>query len=299
MISHPSWIYYTSSVYLLCSANLVQLAGSMNSKCVLLDNCYQLSSRCYKTYEFKPLQSDSSQKLQTMCPSLGEISGKSSQLPCCSDDSIQLMYNIYKEIEEQSSRTACSVNYMQILCQIACSPDQADFIRLVKPRNRTQRRLEVQVEYFISTEFSDKVYESCQNLNIFKSTTVRFGRLRGGDVCDKALWFDSIANDIRLLFFYSTKIVINYHNSDPLVIGNKTYHPLRIQADSRHEIGVEREELQQSKNCEPALNSSSLPVEKSHSKSASAFIIGTIIVICATLIAFYIINLNRWNFLRK
>lgn len=203
------------------------------------------------------------------CPSLGTmVHGERSKPLCCSYDSIMKLSKIHTSIGGPDPLTARSYNFMQLLCQIACSANQRDFIHVIEPSHP----MLTSVEYFFSTEFSDKVFESSRNL---KESKIGCGQ------CGKTTWFIFISYDFYQFIPYRISSIAHHRVSDPLVIDNKTYHPLCISTATNHENDAGKIEIHRLVYCEPAFYSSSFPVGKSSSTLLSNLIMVTIMnIIC-------------------
>lgn len=60
---------------------------------------------------------------------------------------------------------ACYANYMNTMCQITCSPNQEQFAKvMMSDQNDDGQEMVTLVDFFVSRNYADAVYKSCQNV---------------------------------------------------------------------------------------------------------------------------------------
>ncbi|CAK7346025.1 unnamed protein product [Dovyalis caffra] len=104
-----------------------------------------------------------SQKIQSLCPTItGNV--------CCSEDQFDtLRSQVQQAIPFLVGCPACLRNFLNLFCELTCSPHQSTFIN-VTTTTKVKGNLTVSaIDFYVSDAFGEGLYESCKD--------VKFGTL--------------------------------------------------------------------------------------------------------------------------
>uniref|UniRef100_A0A4D5RLP0 Putative cholesterol transport protein n=1 Tax=Ixodes scapularis TaxID=6945 RepID=A0A4D5RLP0_IXOSC len=103
--------------------------------------------------------------LTNACPALATSDGK--EVPvCCDAKQLKTFVNSLKQINNLgvSKKSACYLNFQNLICQSVCSPQQSDFIAVNASKSAEKGKAHVvESVYAISKTFAEGVYNSCKD----------------------------------------------------------------------------------------------------------------------------------------
>ncbi|ENN71122.1 hypothetical protein YQE_12055, partial [Dendroctonus ponderosae] len=173
-----------------------------------------------------PLNTSGAEILKKYCPTMDPSS------VCCDDaqlrtmdSSIALAANFLKRCP------SCMSNLVQSICQLTCSPHQSTFMDIKKNNTDTETNVTyiTEVDYYITQQYMDKTYNSCQQVSVPATGQLAmdfmcgdWGALR----CTANRWFTYMGtagnNSVYVPF------QINYINSTTAKVGNFTPMDIEI-----------------------------------------------------------------------
>lgn len=212
-----------------------------SGRCVLNDGCDVEKGNCSKAniIKPKPLTQNGAEKLKKICPSLfPSNSSEINRVPvCCSAFGVMRLKIFLKIIREEFVCAACWLNFKELFCQLLCSPNQADFVKVDKKnfqsfRGGKREIFQPTVEYFLTDKYSQKVYESCKTMKHVVMTN-RVSSCSSEDyACRKHEWFNSLEYKVASMTDYRIKIIFKFNISGPISLNNDHYIPLERKAHS-------------------------------------------------------------------
>lgn len=128
--------------------------------------------------------------LKEMCP---ELSNEKA-LCCDSEQIIDLknhaeLFGVFLKV-----CPSCFANYQHLLCQITCSPKQAEFVKVLHHETGEEMKEQVtEVDVFLNQDFADGFYKSCANISRFGEKVI--------DVFCKP-WPSDKCNPMRMLKYF-------------------------------------------------------------------------------------------------
>ncbi|CAN8024731.1 hypothetical protein HPB47_006008 [Ixodes persulcatus] len=103
--------------------------------------------------------------LTNACPALATSDGK--EVPvCCDAKQLKTFVGSLKQINNLgvSKKSACYLNFQNLICQSVCSPQQSDFIAVNASKSAEKGKAHVvESVYAISKTFAEGVYNSCKD----------------------------------------------------------------------------------------------------------------------------------------
>ncbi|XP_019770254.2 NPC intracellular cholesterol transporter 1 isoform X2 [Dendroctonus ponderosae] len=197
--------------------------------CVWYGECHHqgtLAQNCPYDGPAKPLNTSGAEILKKYCPTMDPSS------VCCDDaqlrtmdSSIALAANFLKRCP------SCMSNLVQSICQLTCSPHQSTFMDIKKNNTDTETNVTyiTEVDYYITQQYMDKTYNSCQQVSVPATGQLAmdfmcgdWGALR----CTANRWFTYMGtagnNSVYVPF------QINYINSTTAKVGNFTPMDIEI-----------------------------------------------------------------------
>lgn len=168
-----SWTWGTSHI-------LAASAGSTD-QCVMYQNCGPKQpsippsySRC--VYHGPPKKLNNSSVLHTLldtCPFMFESSDEKSLLDtplCCSEDVIISLESSMKSLNGlvQTCPT-CALNLKKIFCQLACSPQQSQFLHINKATKEGNTSYVREITLSVNEKFASGMYDTCGKIGVISS----------------------------------------------------------------------------------------------------------------------------------
>lgn len=146
---------------------------------------------CAETLPAPALNATGLQKLQRVCPQLAADRGSDRHF-CCTEEQLD---TIQRQIEVANiflvGCPACSHNFKQLFCLLACHPDQATFtnVTVVQPAADTNATSVANVTHYVAPEFGRALFDSCKDVTypVLNQKAMKFV---GG--CDSRFWFMSV-----------------------------------------------------------------------------------------------------------
>ncbi|KAL0740960.1 hypothetical protein Bca4012_082473 [Brassica carinata] len=123
-----------------------------------------------------------SSKIQSLCPTItGNV--------CCTETQFDtLRSQVQQAIPFIVGCPACLRNFLNLFCELTCSPDQSLFIN-VTSTTKIKTNLTVDgIEYYITDSFGEGLYESCKNVK-FGSSNSRALDFLGAGAKNFKEWF--------------------------------------------------------------------------------------------------------------
>lgn len=163
--------------------------------------------------------------LAQMCPNVA----KSSTL-CCDKDQVMdmsSMFDLYGLFMKPCP--ACFANYMNIVCQLVCSPAQATFTKVMaKETNEDGQEAVLLVDYFVNDQYAQQVYNSCQNVTRFGIKAIdNFCKPWSADSCNYKRMWSYVLADLDHGGHNPYQVDIVYSQTDVHVFEDVQYLPLK------------------------------------------------------------------------
>ncbi|KAF5891030.1 Niemann-Pick C1-like protein 1, partial [Clarias magur] len=136
------------------------------------------------------------QLLKEVCPMLDQGVGKS--FACCTTPQLRALQDSLTLSKAVLLRCpACAYNFAQIHCMTTCSPDQSQIVNITRTENVTVGGVHkdgvVAYQAYVSTNFSDASFKSCQNVRIPSTGGYAIGTMcgqYGSKQCTPQRWLD-------------------------------------------------------------------------------------------------------------
>ncbi|KAI5962165.1 NCR1 [Candida pseudojiufengensis] len=123
----------------------------------------------------KPTQ-ESQDKLQQIC-------GKTFDFVCCSPEQIDELESNLKRVDPiLSSCPACHKNFYDFFCEFSCSPNESQFVEIVKTENAkdTGKEIVTEINQYVSPKLAKKFYDSCKNVKFSATNGFAMDLIGGG-----------------------------------------------------------------------------------------------------------------------
>ncbi|KAB2045969.1 hypothetical protein ES319_D01G200200v1 [Gossypium barbadense] len=165
--------------------------------CAMYDICGQRSDgkvlNCpYGSPSVKPDELFSA-KIQSLCPS---ISGN----VCCTEDQFNtLRAQVQQAIPFLVGCPACLRNFLNLFCELSCSPNQSLFINVTSVSEINGNLTVDGIDFFVSDAFGEGLYDSCKEVK-FGTMNTRAIEFIGAGATNFKEWFDFIGQKAPLGF---------------------------------------------------------------------------------------------------
>lgn len=115
-----------------------------------------------------------SSKIQSLCPTItGNV--------CCTETQFDtLRSQVQQAIPFIVGCPACLRNFLNLFCELTCSPDQSLFIDVTSTAKIKSNSTVDGIEYYITDAFGEGMYESCKNVKFGSSNSLAVDFLGGG-----------------------------------------------------------------------------------------------------------------------
>ncbi|KAH0929934.1 hypothetical protein HID58_015661 [Brassica napus] len=106
-----------------------------------------------------------SSKIQSLCPTItGDV--------CCTETQFDtLRSQVQQAIPFIVGCPACLRNFLNLFCELTCSPDQSLFINVTSTTKIKNNSTVDGIEYYITDSFGEGLYESCKNVKFGSSNS--------------------------------------------------------------------------------------------------------------------------------
>ncbi|KAG9151287.1 hypothetical protein Leryth_002836 [Lithospermum erythrorhizon] len=126
-----------------------------------------------------------SAKIQSLCPT---ISGN----VCCTEAQFDtLRAQVQQAIPFLVGCPACLRNFLNLFCELTCSPNQSQFINVTSIAKAGNKSTVDGIDYFITDSFGEGLYESCKEVK-FGTMNTRAMDFIGSGAKNFRGWFDFI-----------------------------------------------------------------------------------------------------------
>jgi Niemann-Pick C1 protein len=196
-------------------------------RCVIYDHCGKRSLfgaelPCAVDIPAHKPSRDEIDELTSVC---GYEWGNSTSLCCNSYQIEQLMENLKKVDSLISSCPACHRNFKNLFCQFTCSPNQADFISVIKTATSLEgKTIATELEFRIQENMANDFYDSCKNIK-FSATNGYAMDLIGGGAKNYAQFLKFLGDEKPMLGGSPFQMNFKYINdtSNPDYLNRKQY----------------------------------------------------------------------------
>lgn len=160
-----------------------------NEYCAMYDICGQRSDgkvlNCpYGSPSVKPDELFSA-KIQSLCPS---ISGN----VCCTEDQFDtLRAQVQQAIPFLVGCPACLRNFLNLFCELSCSPNQSLFINVTSVLEINGNLTVDGIDFYVSNAFGEALYDSCKEVK-FGTMNTRAIEFIGAGATNFREWFEFI-----------------------------------------------------------------------------------------------------------
>lgn len=154
-------------------------------KCVIRGDCDVNGGQVPCVYDGEPKSIESAKSRKALESVCGDVLGNVSQPLCCDGSQAE---NFAENIESANAIgldncPACSVNFRTLMCQMICSPRQAEFIQLLtSDLTEKKERYVASMNYYVAPHFVQGLFDSCKDarskvasLGLFKFICGRWG----------------------------------------------------------------------------------------------------------------------------
>ncbi|XP_019435795.1 PREDICTED: Niemann-Pick C1 protein-like [Lupinus angustifolius] len=173
-------------LFQVLSSPLTATEKHSNEYCAMYDICGQRSDgkvlNCpYPSHSVKPSELFSS-KIQSLCP---EITGN----VCCTEYQFDtLREQVQQAVPILVGCPACLRNFLNLFCQLSCSPHQSLFINVTSTSTLYANLTVDAIDFFITQSFGQGLYQSCQDVK-FGTMNTRAIDFVGGGATNFKEWF--------------------------------------------------------------------------------------------------------------
>lgn len=166
--------------------------------CTLYGNCGSTSRftpnlPCVVEREPAELDPDSRAALEHIC-------GEMPATVCCTAEQVtQLKTNLHKAETIIGSCPACRKNFFNLFCEFTCSPNQSDFVEVIRTQQSLLGKTVVaEANYSVDPVFAEGLYNSCSEVK-FSATNGRAMELIGGGATNYQEFLQYIGDEKPML----------------------------------------------------------------------------------------------------
>lgn len=180
----------------------------------------------------QPMTDDSAKGLLTeMCPHLSSESGL-----CCSREQIEDLKS-HTELFGLFLKTcpSCFANYQKLLCHITCSPNQADFVKILRKQMTDEGDKEQvgEIDVFLDNSFASTFYDSCKNITRFGERVIDvFCKPWGAEKCNPERLLKYLGSDYGHLGHSPYQIDFVLDSSDTHKLYDENFQVTKLSASS-------------------------------------------------------------------
>ncbi|KAG0593289.1 hypothetical protein KC19_1G318700 [Ceratodon purpureus] len=121
-------------------------------------------------------------KIQSLCPMLtGDV--------CCTQAQFGLLRaQVQQAVPFLTGCPACLRNFLNLFCELACSPNQGQFINVTAVEGKHKKSTVAAVDFFVTEEYGQRFYDSCKDVK-FAAMNTRAMDFIGGGAKNYTEWF--------------------------------------------------------------------------------------------------------------
>lgn len=169
---------------LLLTINLAIASVSLSHKpgyCNTYGNCGKKSvfGKPLPCAEFVPAvkaSQESREKLKSIC-------GKDFDYICCSPEQIDILELNLKRVDPLiSSCPACRKNFYDFFCQFSCSPNESQFVEIIKTETArdTGKEIVTEINQYVEPGMANQFFDSCKNVKFLATNGYAMDLIGGG-----------------------------------------------------------------------------------------------------------------------
>ncbi|XP_031382221.1 NPC intracellular cholesterol transporter 1 [Punica granatum] len=188
--------------------------------CAMYDICGERSDgkvlNC--PYSFPAVEPDEllSAKIQSLCPTItGNV--------CCTEAQFDtLRAQVQQAIPFLVGCPACLRNFLNLFCELSCSPNQSLFINVTAVAEVKSNVTVDAIDFFVTEEFGEGLYNSCKDVK-FGTMNTRALEFIGAGARNYREWFAFIGQKAELYFPgspYAIKFKTRVAESSPMKLMN-------------------------------------------------------------------------------
>uniref|UniRef100_A0A7N0U220 SSD domain-containing protein n=2 Tax=Kalanchoe fedtschenkoi TaxID=63787 RepID=A0A7N0U220_KALFE len=115
-----------------------------------------------------------SSKIQSLCPTItGNV--------CCNEDQFDTLRNqVQQAVPLLVGCPACLRNFLNLFCELACSPNQSLFINVTSVAKVGNNMTVDSLDFYIADAFGEGLYESCKDVKFGTMNTLAMDFVGGG-----------------------------------------------------------------------------------------------------------------------
>ncbi|KAI3843417.1 hypothetical protein MKX03_024311 [Papaver bracteatum] len=154
-----------------------------------------------------------SSKIQSLCPTLsGNV--------CCTERQFDtLRSQVQQAIPFVVSCPACLRNFLNLFCELSCSPNQSQFINVTSTAMVSSNMTVDGIDYYVTDAFGEELFNSCKEVK-FGSMNTRAISFIGGNAQNFKDWFRFIGRKAEGTA-PGSPYAINYRSTAPEASGMK------------------------------------------------------------------------------
>ncbi|BBN15246.1 Niemann-Pick C1 protein [Marchantia polymorpha subsp. ruderalis] len=120
---------------------------------------------CPKVVEAVTPTETFSHKIQSLCPTItGNV--------CCSEDQFDLLrQSVQQAVPFLVGCPACLRNFLDLYCELSCSPDQSLFVDVISTSREHGRELVDGIDFYITEEYGTQLFDSCKDVKFAAMNT--------------------------------------------------------------------------------------------------------------------------------
>ncbi|XP_074597135.1 NPC intracellular cholesterol transporter 1-like [Brevipalpus obovatus] len=213
-------------------------ARVQTKRCSLTVECKIDTLTCSRASNYSaPLTPAANQLLKDECPSLFKSTDGGNQetvTVCCSSFDVHRLKLFLSYYKSAFSCTACWLNFKELFCQLVCSPNQGDFVKILKIRSpwalSLDKELYIWVEYYLTESFAKGIYDSCKDMPTAEIPAISPTCSPRLPKCNLRLWLNLMTYRVPTLYDYRINLNFNLNLSAPLEFRGDYTNPLDRQA---------------------------------------------------------------------
>ncbi|XP_031623416.1 NPC intracellular cholesterol transporter 1-like [Contarinia nasturtii] len=234
------WLF----VLIICSLHYWVFAEGETGQCIWYGVCrnfeendIEKSQYCSYNGTAKLLNEDGRQKLSQYCSHLD--SGENNTFTCCDNDQIEVMNDNIERAEFVLSKCpACFHNFLQPICEMTCSPNQTNFLKVQKIETDDSEQGKpyvTNIDFSISYDYLNATFQSCSQVSylVFIRVLDLMCGAKGSE-CTPERWFSHMGNATGNKY---VPFQINYitETIDDYIPFNKSTVPCNESVDGKSE----------------------------------------------------------------
>lgn len=132
-----------------------------------------------------------SYKIQSLCPTItGSV--------CCTEEQFDVLRSqVQQAVPFITGCPACLRNFLNLFCELSCSPQQSLFINVTSVDEVKDRPTVQSIDFFVTDQYGTKLYDSCKDVK-FAAMNTRAMDFIGGGAKNYRDWFNFIGRKAGL-----------------------------------------------------------------------------------------------------